>query len=260
MGHLRTASLPDTEPWRRVVALVAEGAEVGSVASATMEAAKKGLEKSKGDPGLCHAVHLLTQLVLAARTDNFAGALTLAGINTPSEPTTYDIIGGFSDAIDAHLRRTGGRTDISEMAQVAASECLSAHLKERSKSLFGTTSAEVQSAVYEASTKQGFSTLAHSFFSRFTQRFLTYHLDRELSNHVGGNGRFSNTSAHNQFNAQLAVHCREAALIVRKFAGGWYSKAHFEGGISATKSRNFTNYCLTKLRRELSIRGKRDAD
>lgn len=200
MGHLRTASLPDTEPWRRVVALVAEGAEVGSVASATMEAAKKGLEKSKGDPGLCHAVHLLTQLVLAARTDNFAGALTLAGINTPSEPTTYDIIGGFSDAIDAHLRR------------------------------------------------------------RFTQRFLTYHLDRELSNHVGGNGRFSNTSAHNQFNAQLAVHCREAALIVRKFAGGWYSKAHFEGGISATKSRNFTNYCLTKLRRELSIRGKRDAD
>lgn len=160
--------------------------------------------------------------------------------------------------MDAHFRRKGGRTDIGEMAQLAAIESLTSLVGQRSKSLFGTTPAEVQKAVHDFSTKKGFSTLAHDFFSRFTQRFLTYHLSRELSNHVGGNGRFADPSEHTQFVRLIETHCRETAVIVREFSGGWYSKANFEDGISESKARNFVNYALTKLRRELRVRGARD--
>ena len=144
------------------------------------------------------------------------------------------------------------------MGQLAVVETLTSLIGDRSTSLFGTTPAEVQQAVHDFSTKKGFSTLAYDFFSRFTQRYLTYHLGRELSNHVGGNGRFANPAEHTEFVSQLATHCREAAIIVREFSGGWYSKANFEDGISETKARKFVNFALKKLRKELKIRGERD--
>lgn len=258
MGHMRLGTLPDTTRWRRVVGVLAEGGSVAEVANATSAAAQAGLELAQGDPGLCHAVYLLSQLALAAREDNFAAALQDAGISAGAEPGLYDLISGFTEAVDRHLISTGKRTDISEMAQLAAVESLTSLIGERSASLFGTTSAEIKHAAYELSTKKGFSTLAHDFFSRFTQRFLTYHLGRELSNHVGGNGRFADPQENSAFVQQLSAHCREAAVIVREFAGGWYSKANFESGITPQKAKHFANYALTKLSRELKVRGDRD--
>jgi hypothetical protein len=108
------------------------------------------------------------------------------------------------------------------------------------------------------STQKGFATLTHDFFARFTQRFLTYHLERELSQHVGGNGRFVDPQEHTEFLDDLKTHCREATVIVREFAGEWYSKHNFEGGITERKARNFSRHALKKLRDELTIRGERD--
>lgn len=258
MGHVRLGTLPDTHRWRNVVGLIAEGGSAAQVATATSDAAQNGLDLAKDDPGLCHAVWLLTKIALAAREQDFGAALNAAGVATPSEPSLFDIVGGFTDALDQHLSKTKGRSDIGEMAQLAAVESLTSLIGARSASLFGTTSVEVKDAVYDFSTKGGFSKLAHDFFSRFTQRFLTYHLGRELSNHVGGNGRFANPTEHSEFVGELAAHCRQAAVIVREFSGGWYSKANFEGGISTTKARNFVNFALTKLRKEIKVRGERD--
>ena len=75
MGHMRLGTLPDTTRWRRVVGLLAEGGDIAAVAGATSEAAQEGLDLAHGDAGLCHAVHILSQLVLAARQDDFPAAL-----------------------------------------------------------------------------------------------------------------------------------------------------------------------------------------
>src|SRR5262249_20313773 len=100
--------------------------------------------------------------------------------------------------------------------------------------------------------------LSHDFFARFTQRFLTYHLGRELANHVGEGKRFASPTEHSEFIDQLGVHCRQAALIVKQFAGDWYSKANFEGGINPTRVKDFLHGEIGKLRRELKVRGERD--
>jgi hypothetical protein len=228
------------------------------VASATTEAAQHGLDLADGDAGLCHTFYLLTQITLAARQDDLPSALNSLGVKVSSDPGILNIVGGFTEAIDNHLRQTRSRTDIGEMAQMAAAETLTAVLSERSRSLFGTTSAEVKQAVRSCSTQAGFSSLAHEFFSRFTQRYLTYHLSRELANHVGPGRRFDSPAAHTAFVNDLKVHCREAATIVRDFAGHWHSKTNFEGGITPAKARGFIHVALNKLRRELKIRGGRD--
>jgi hypothetical protein len=259
MGHFRLGTLPDTARWRRVVALIAENAEVAEVAAATTQAALRGLELADGDDGLVQSLRLLAAVVQAARAGDFAEELGRAGVATSAQPDIFEIASGFSIAIDRHLQASGRRTDIGEMAQMAAVESLTHLLSQRSSTVFETGPADVRRAAYELSTKGGFATLAHDFVARFAQRFLTYHLGRELSNHVGGNGRFEDSAAQDDFVEHLGVHCREAAGVMKEYAGDWYSKSNFQGGIDVAKARRFVNRVLKKLGKELQIRGARDA-
>jgi hypothetical protein len=259
MGNQRIGTLPDTAPWQCVVGLLADGGDAGAVAAATTEAALQGLELARGDEGLTYCTWLLAQVALAARTDDFADALLdRIGVPFAGPPDIYDLIAGFSDAVDRRLTKTASRTDVGEMAQLAAVESLTALLSERASHLFGSTTDDVHRAACELSTQRGFGSLAHDFFARFAQRFLSYHLGRELSQHVGGNGRFADPQEHTAFLEQLAVHCREASTIVREFAGDWYTKHRIEDGVALAKVRGFVNHALTKLRGELQMRGERD--
>jgi hypothetical protein len=257
VGHLRLGTLPDTQPWRRVVELLADGADADAVAAATTRAALEGLKRARDDDGLAHTVWLLAQTVLAARSSDFVESLSRAGVPMAAEPDVLDLAAGFTAAVDRRLLEKRSRTDLGEMAQLAGVESLTAVLTARSANLFETTPAEVRAAARECSTKAGFSDLAHDFFTRFARRFLTYHLGRELSNHVGGNGCFADPEEHSAFVEKLEIHCREVAAVARRYAGDWYSKANFEGGVTPDKARRFANHVLDKLGKQMRIRGAR---
>ena len=161
-------------------------------------------------------------------------------------------MGAFTGAVDAHVRRTGGRTDLGEMAQLAAAETLTALGRPKTESLFGTTAADVQQAFKSFSTTKQFSSLAREFFSRLTKRYLTYFLSRELSNYVSGDGHFTSIDKHAEFNGALDLHCRQATRIIEEFSGGWFSKTNFEGGITPDKAAGFIHIALKKLREEFA--------
>ena len=74
--------------------------------------------------------------------------------------------------------------------------------------------------------------LAREFFASLTRRYLDYYLSRELSQHVGPQRRLPTITVHVDFNQALELHCREASRIVEDFAGSWYTKAQFQGGIT----------------------------
>src|SRR5262249_26632056 len=181
-----------------------------------------------------------------------------AGLDVPDDFGVFDLLGGFSDALDKHLHRTQGRTDLGEMAQLAAVELLNGLLGARAANLFEATTEDVRRAARGLSTKHGFAALAHAFCPRFMQLFLPARLDRDPPPPVGGNGRFADPQEHAAFLSQLETPCRQAAVIVRGFAGDWYSKHNFRGGITPAKSRAFAHIALKKLRMELEARGERD--
>jgi hypothetical protein len=260
MGHQTGQSFPNTVPWNDLVGTIADGHDAAVVAAATMNAAIGGIQLAYDDPGVIRAVFLLAKTVQAAREPDFVAALARVGIHVDRALDIYDLSAGFSDAIDAFHRRIGGRTDLGEMADLAAVKALTSVLHERAANLFGASAAEIQAAVRSLSTRAGFGRLYHEFFSEFTCRFLNYHLSRELSTHVGGNGRFADADAHSAFLDQLHSHCNETALAVRKFAGDWFAKHRDGAGITEAKAGHFTNYCLTKLRQEFELRGARDGD
>jgi len=190
MGHIRLGNLPRTRKWQQVVALIEGGAGTAQIANATITAAEKGLKLAAEDKGLVETIWLLTQLPLAARSDNFAQALQSTGLEVSDSPSLMEVIGAFSDAIDKKLANNGGRTDLGEMAQMAASETMAEIIGSRTQSLFGTTPDDVKNAFSKLATNKQFSTFARDFFSRLTNKCLDYFVSRAVAHHVGEGRRF----------------------------------------------------------------------
>jgi hypothetical protein len=263
MGHTRLGDIPRTRKWQEVVGLLACGAGTAQVANATIAAAERGLNLAAEDKALVETVWLLTQLPLAARAKGlkeFVGALRQAGLQVSDEPGVMEVVGAFSDAIDARVSNNGGRTDLGEMAQMAASETIANVLGTRTQSLFGTHAQDVQKALAGLATNKQFSQFSRQFFARITNRCLDYFLSRAVSHHLGEGKRFATLAQHAEFTKALEVHCREASKIVEEFSGGWLSKTNFEkGGISRDDASGFAHVAMHKLMDELKAGARPDA-
>jgi hypothetical protein len=259
VGHIRLGTLPRTRRWAQVVAQIEGGASAPQVANATITAAEKGLARAANDRGVVEAVLLLMQLPLAARSEDFASTLWGSGVNVSSSPGLMEIIGAVTDAIDARLANNAGRTDLGEMAQMAAAEALAEVVGARTTSLFGTTPEDVRQALAELATARQFGTLAKHFFARLTCKCLDYFLSRALADHVGEGRRFTTLAQQGEFTRALETHCNEAAVIVERFSGEWFSKEKFEaGGIARPRVAAFTGGAMAKLIAELKARARPD--
>ena len=252
MGHVRLGTLPRTRNWIQVLDLVGGGAGAPDIAAATMNAAQRGLEAAAQDKGLVYTVWLLTQVPLAARSADFEARLRKLGLDVSGSPGLLELTGAFADAVDKHLRRTGGRTDLGEMAQMAATEAMTLLGTPTNGNLFDAEAPRAQVTLAAFTTTKRFSDLATEFFARLTTKYLTYFLSRELSNYVGFGGRFAGIDDQAEFTRALDLHCHQASRIVEVFAGGWFSKGQFQGPITMQKASGFVHVAMKKLRAELA--------
>ncbi len=255
MGHVRLGVLPQSRKWRQVVAELRHGASVAEIAALAAEAAETSLQATAADPAFLHAFWLLTQVPLAARGPAFAEDLGRLGIMVADHPGLLDVVAAISAAVDRHARNQGGRTDLGEMAHMAAVESLTAVVAPTLPSLFGPSPEEVQRAIGRLASGGHFSTLAREFFARLMQRTLDYYLSRELSKHTGAGERFRDDGARSQFDQAQDRHCREASRIVEEFAGGWYGKNVYQGeGLTTDAVGRFAPIAFKKVRAELRKR------
>jgi hypothetical protein len=258
MGHIRLGTLPATRKWQEVVGLISGDAPVDLIAGASASASEAALRYARDDPALQYSFWLLTQLPLAARAPDFPESLDRLGLHVGPDPSLLEIVGAFTEAIDRQTEHRGGRTDLGEIAQLAAADSLAVVIGSSLPSLFQPTPADVQLELGKLAARDRFAVLARDFFSRLTERYLDYYLSRELSNHTGPARRFDSSRAQADFNNALSHYCREASRIVEAFAGGWYSKTNFEGGITPEKAGAFIFIALRKLRHELRKRNTGD--
>ena len=259
MGHIRLGRLPTSRRWNQVIGLLEHGGSVPELAAATAHAAESELQSAKGDPALGAAVWLLTQLPRAARSQRFAHELAALGFDPGAEQSLFSLTASFSNAVDRNGAAQKTRTDLGELAVQAANESLTAIVSAQTPSLFDSTAEDLQRALGQLTTKDRFASLARDFFARLTLKTLEYYISRELPNHVGSGGSYATTQHHIDFYAALERHCREAALIVEQFAGGWYSKSQFRGTLTPDSAQAFTDYALKKVRDELHARASADA-
>jgi hypothetical protein len=257
MGHIRLGRLPETKRWEQVIALLRVGGSIGDLAAATAHAAETELQSATSDPGLAYTVWLLTQLPLAARTPQFRERLAELGFEAGAEQSLLGLVAGFSVAVDRNVAGRNNQTDLGELARQAAAESLSSIVSSGTQSLFDTSADDVQRELGRLATKDRFAKLARDFFARLTQKTLEYYISRELPNFVGPDKGVQTIDRQTAFRAALEQYCREVAVIVEEFAGGWYSKSNFQRTLSPTTAQSFAAYALKKLRDELRTRRSR---
>ncbi len=249
MGHIKYGPLPATRAWNEVVELIAGGASVRQIATATVRAAERGFREAANNQAVIEAYWLLIRLPLAARSPAFAIALRDCGVGVPDEPDLLALAVAFSEAIDARMPNGRGRTDVAEMAQTASVETIHGTIGPRTTSLFGAGPPEVQRAFAALGTAKQFGSFARPFFARFAFKILAYLLSKTLPLHVGEGRRFRTLAEHERFMDALRAHCHEATGHHDKFAGDWFSRHRrlTVSDIERDETQLFFGHAMTKL-------------
>jgi hypothetical protein len=263
MGHVRLGKLPRTKKWREVVGLIAAGADVSQVADATLKAAEDAFEyvNINEDEGFNQAAWIMVQLGVAAKADDPIQHLKDQGIDLAGQTSMVGIQAAISDAMDNHLDKHGGQSDLGEIAQRALIEAVSERIKPRLDGrLFDVTPNDVKGILSEFRKQKEFSQLSKQFFSGLSNHCMDYFLSQTLSSQIGEGQRFASMNEKSQFDQALTTHCREAAKIVEEYSGGWFSKHMYEeaGDISRESVRGFASYGMKKMTDELKAGAKHD--
>jgi hypothetical protein len=255
MGHQRLGTLPATRSWQRVVARIADGADAPDVAAEAASAAETSLERASDDATLRHAFFLLAAIPLAAREPAFGRALQALGLDIPDRPSLVEIVCAMVGRLD-RIAAASRRTDLGEMATLAAAESLVSVAGREGGGLFGAHLAgdDARAALRALSRERQFGLLAHDFFARLLRRCLDYFLSRAKAEQVGTGKRFPSIKDHHVFDDAMATHCREASLILEDFAAGWHGKTVFETSMTRERAGGFVHIAFEKVRAELRNR------
>lgn len=253
MGHQRLGYLPRTRRWEQVVALLAGGAEASQIANAAVRAAERMFARVHGDTGVVETLWLSLQLPLAARGDSFQAALRDRGLRVSDSPGLMEILSAFTSTVDARLSNNCGRSDLGEIAQLAAVETFAGLIAGRTQLLFDSGPDLIRQAFADLATTRQISILGRHFFARLMYRCLDFFLSRTLPEQLGPGRRFSTPAQVAAFSDALATHCGEAARIVEIFSGEWFSRHQWEtdGNITRTLVADFAHGSMQKLLAEL---------
>ena len=262
MGHVRLGILPSTRPWRAVVELIADGADVGKVAEATWKAADKAFECIQKDPGFAEAAALLTQLAVSAKKPDPSAHLAQHGFSLSERSSIAEVADAIHRTLDAKTQARGSQTDFGEVAQNALVGAVTRHLQDNIGPLFTPTASEVHGALAKLGKPSEFAGLARTFFDCLSRNCLEYFLSKTLHSRVGAGHRFATTAQVADFQEAMAKHTSEASVIVERFCGEWFSKNRFTGGGDITRqtSAKFGWYAIQKVRSEMRVRAGADAN
>lgn len=260
MGHSRIGTLPATRRWKEVVQLIADGADVGKVAEATLKAAEKAFATVEKDAGFREAVNLLVELGLAGGKPDPAAHLAAAGIAIPESTSVVEVALAVGEALDQRVKATRNGQTFGELASKALVSAITSHLQDRLHGLFTPTREDVAGALKDLGKKKEFGDLIRNFMAKLTNEALGFFLSKTLATHVGEGQRFATMNQMAQFEDAMRTHCEEASVIVQEFAGDWFSKHRFEEGgkISRESAEGFGWVAMKKMRAELAVRAKTD--
>lgn len=253
MGHTRLGHLPRTRRWKQVIVLLKGGADLSSLADASLHAALTGLKRVPSDPGFLSTLNTIVELVAASRGKDLSIALQRAGIDPTAQTSSFGFLSSVAQLLSDRLGRIYPRNDVGKIAQDAILASLTQQVKGKTGSLFGGPE-DVKSLTSAFRGKQ-FQTLMHEFYSGFTSRYVSYYLSRELPYHVGAGKCFANLDEHSQFTKGFDLYCRQTVRIADEFTSGWVGKAIYKGDTGPEAIRTFAHVTFKKLTSEFEKGG-----
>jgi hypothetical protein len=175
------------------------------------------------------------------------------GIDLPSSPTPLAL----AKAVQSWISDRTDSPEYARIAQRAATDTIVAWTKERSSQqrLFATEDDNL--AVWgQAANGAGFCEVSRLFFANFTERYLSYFLEREATSVlINLERREQFTVGIHQHVDEISKHAFETAKITQSFAAGWFNKNAQHSVPSSNEIEGFLTVAFKKLRDELRREG-----
>ena len=253
MGHERVGALPHSKRWRDVVAQMAESSgsrdDVAAIANAILQNVRAQFRKIHSDDGVVAACQFLVALTKSASLEDLGGASFSPRIDLEGNPSTLRLIGQLRSWVEAQ----GGSREYADIAAKASADAISLWSSQQSiqASLFSGPG-DPREIWQRADNGAGFCEVSRLFFSKFTERYLNYFLEREAS------ASMASVSERDRLASQLRDHIDgvskfafETSRITQSFAAGWFNNHARDGYPSKDESRGFLNVAFGKMREEL---------
>ena len=253
MGHERVGILPRRKRWTQIVDQIAdftESNEVSEVAKQTIQNVRKRFRHIENDQGVLSAFKFLVLLSHSSKSKNLSKILSEHGIRLPDNFTPLHLAKAVNEWTDRSAESNEYAAIAKESAIRALSEWYFNH-ETRQVNIF-TEESEPLEIWREASQGAGFCELSRLYFSKFTENYLKYFLEREASaslNSIEERDRFENY-LENHID-EISNHAFETAKITQSFAAGWYNKHVKEAPPSDKEIKGFLSHSFKKMRDEL---------
>jgi hypothetical protein len=259
MGHERVGILPKSQRWRSIVEQMGAGAnteaEVSDIAAQTLQAVRERFRALQHDEGTKAAFRFLLAVAVASRPGSPEGSVADLIGPTSTPPTPLQL----ARALKLATANVPGSPEYKAIVEGAAADALAAWYTQhrpQQKSLLDSFP-EAEAVWSQAGTGAGFCEISRLFFSRCTERYLRYFLEREASSaipNVGERDRFERElSSHVE---KVSQHAFETAKITQSFAAGWFNLHAREGMPSEREIEGFLSHAFGKLRDELAREGR----
>jgi len=253
MGHERVGILPRRKRWDQIVNKIAdfsESGETSEVAKQTIQNVRSRFKNIESDSGVFAAFKFLVLLSHASKSKNSSEILSEKGINLPDNFSPLHLAKAVHDWTDHNVESNEYAAIAKESTIRALSEWYFKH-ETRQVSLF--SSENDSSAIWrEASDGAGFCELSRLYFSKFTEDYLKYFLEREASASLNSIDERDSFEIHLENHIdEISNHAFETAKITQSFAAGWYNKHVKEALPSDKEIQGFLSFSFKKMRDEL---------
>lgn len=254
MGHKRLGYLPKTKAWRLIVNELAAFAlgksEISSITQNTLQNIQGRFSNLSNDPSINSSFEFLLHVSFAFQKKDPIKYLIENKILDREELSLLKLARG---AINYKNQEVVSH-EYQTFARQAAIDAINNWYKdnlERGRSLF---SDEIDStAIFsKASNGSGFCELSRIYFSKLTERYLKYFLEREAATKITNikeRDRFS-TEIEKHVN-EISQHAFETAKITQSYAAGWYNKNVKDSFPEENEIKFFLSRSLGKMKSEL---------
>lgn len=254
MGHERVGTLPKTEKWRGIVQSINSynGAKepIENIASQTTKNVRHRFQNIEADGGVFAAFKYVLALAHCSKSDETFEKLEQHGIDLPKDFNLYDLAYSLQQYVNSNIDSKEYSAFASQSMIETVSEWAKKH-ETNQISLFESGNKGLE-LWQQAANGAGFCEISRLFFSKFTERYLKYFLEREAASTI------NNLYERKKFNENLeqhvdriSKHAFETSKITQSFAAGWYNKEVKADIPSDKKIKGFLSFAFKKINSEL---------
>lgn len=226
MGHERLGLLPKTRKWRDIVEQIAawskEPGDISLIIKNTLSNINYKFKSIYKEKAVVDSFKFLVLFSLANKSEKPKEKLASYGFET-EKLTIVDL----AKALVSKKLPEGASLEYASIAQKSVIEAISIWFnknKEKTLSLFEEFNKE--SEVWrKTGTGAGFCEISRLFFSKFTEHYLNYFLEREasaVSSDIATRDEFAKKIEEEI--EKISLYAFETSKITQSFAAGWFNK------------------------------------